>query len=144
MTTSPPGVRLFHGGVPGLRPGDRVLPPIATGVEHTLTGTAQALGASPEHARGDRVYVTIGRDVARVYAAVKPDGALYQVEPDGPLEVDPDCEVPGVSFACQAAAVVRVIDPVVLFRDRPFEAWVRLLNRATEAAGALAGGRQAG
>ncbi|MEV6738621.1 hypothetical protein AB0N14_17500 [Streptomyces sp. NPDC051104] len=144
MTTLPPGARLFHRGVPGLRPGALVLPPVVTGVERTLTGTAQALGASPEHARGDRVYVTIGRDVARVYAAFKPDGSLYEVHTDGVLEADPDCTVPGVSFACTAAVVVRVVDPVVLFRDRPFDAWVRMLNRATEAAGALVGGRQAG
>ncbi|MEV7815589.1 hypothetical protein AB0P05_33500 [Streptomyces flaveolus] len=46
------------------------------------------------------MYETIGRDVARVYAAFKPDGALYEVHTDGPLEDDPDCTVPGVSFAC--------------------------------------------
>ncbi|MEU5498465.1 hypothetical protein [Streptomyces griseofuscus] len=144
MTTPPPGLRLFHGGGAGLRPGALVLPPIVTGVEHTLTGTAQALGASHEHARDDRVYVTTGRDVARVYAAFKPDGSLYEVRAEGVLEADPDCTVPGVSFACTAAVVVRVVDPVVLFRDRSFDAWVRMLNRATETAGALAGGRQAG
>ncbi|MET8609721.1 hypothetical protein [Streptomyces misionensis] len=147
MTSTPPqllsSARLFHGGVPGLRPGDHVLPPIVTGVERTLTSTAQALGASPEHARRDRVYVTIGRDVARVYAAFKPDGALYEVQA-GTLDADPDCAVPGVSFACPAAVVVRVVDPVVLFRDRPFDAWLRMLDRATEAARAPVGGRPAG
>ncbi|CAL9609381.1 hypothetical protein SUDANB1_05593 [Streptomyces sp. enrichment culture] len=127
--------RFFHGGVRDLKPGDLVLPPSRTGAEQTLTATARELGASPEHARNDVVYVTTGREVARVYAALKPDGALYEVFPDI-LEPDPDCNLPGVSYTCPMAVVVRVVDPVVLFRERPVEAWMRKLNRATEQAAA--------
>jgi hypothetical protein len=127
--------RYFHGGVPGLKPDDRLLPPTVTGVERTLTATARDLGAAPDHARRDRVYVTTSREVARVYAALRPDGALYEVLPVGDMTADPDCLVDGVSWMCPAAVIVRVVDPVVLLRDRPFGAWVRLLNRATAAAG---------
>ncbi|WP_233646757.1 hypothetical protein [Streptomyces sp. BSE6.1] len=127
--------RYFHGGVPGLRCDDRLLPPLVTATDLTLTAHAHALGASDEHARRDRVYVTTSRDVARVYAAVRPDGALYEVLPVGDLEPDPDCRVDGVSRTCPAAVVVNVVDPVVLLRDRPFAAWMRLMNRATVAAG---------
>jgi hypothetical protein len=107
---------------------------MATGAQHTLTGTALELGASEDHARQDVVYVTSGREVARVYAALAPDGGLYEVLPDGPMEEDPDCMLPGVSFTCRYAVVDRVVDPVVLFRDRPVEAWMRKLTRATDQA----------
>ncbi|KUN37748.1 hypothetical protein AQJ30_15810 [Streptomyces longwoodensis] len=126
--------RFYHGGVPGLRLDDRLLPPAVTGIEKSLTATAQELGASPEHARRDRVYVTTSRDVARVYAALAPDGALYEVLPVDELTPDPDCLAPGVSWMCKAAVVVRIVDPVVLLRTRPFEAWMRMLNRAAAAA----------
>ncbi|MET9819621.1 hypothetical protein [Streptomyces sp. NPDC006355] len=126
-------MRYFHGGVPGLVRGDLLLPPVVTGVERTLTADVLAMGGQ---ARRDRVYVTTGREVARVYAALRPDGALYEVEPVGELEADPDCQVAGVSYECPAARVVRVVDPVVLLRSRPFEAWLRKLARATDEAGA--------
>lgn len=133
MSSSPPApVRYFHGGVPGLVRGGLLLPPVATGTERTLTADVLAMGG---RARRDRVYVTTGREVARVYAALRPDGALYEVEPLGELAADPDCAVAGVSWECSAALVVRVADPVVLLRERPFEAWLRKLNRATADAG---------
>jgi hypothetical protein len=124
--------RYFHGGTPGLKPGHLILPPATTGTARTLAEYSEQLGA--EHVRRDRVYLTTGRDVAKVYAAFYPDGSLYEVEPDGDLVPDPDCAVPGVSFECPAARVLRVVDPVVLLRDRTADAWVRLLNRATDAA----------
>lgn len=129
----PAPVRYFHGGVPGLVRGDLLLPPAATGTERTLTADVLDMGGT---ARLDRVYVTTGREVARVYAALRPDGALYEVEPVGELVADPDCRVAGVSYEVPAARVVRVVDPRVLARLRPFEAWLRKLDRATDEAGA--------
>lgn len=130
--------RYFHGGVPGLKFGDRLLPPAVTGTDRTLSRYAHGLGASREHVRTDRLYVTTGRDIARVYAAFYPDGALYEVLPVGDMTADPDCLAAGVSWACPAAVVTSVVDPVVLLRDRLLTAWVRLLNRATERAEAEA------
>ncbi|GGZ72917.1 hypothetical protein ACFOOM_01225 [Streptomyces echinoruber] len=127
--------RYWHGGVPGRLPGDRLLPPAVTGTERTLTRYAHVLGASAERARRDRVYVATGRDIARVYAAFYPDGALYEVLPVGGMTADPDCLVDGVSWEYPAAVVVDVVDPVVLLRGRSVDAWLRLLNRATARAG---------
>ncbi|MFE9448351.1 hypothetical protein [Streptomyces sp. NPDC006739] len=132
-------MRFFHGGISGLKPGDLILPPAATGTTRTLAEYSEQLGAA--HVRRDRVYLTTGRDVAKVYAAFYPDGSLYEVEPDGDLTSDPDCAVAGVSFECPAARVLRVVNPVVLLRDRTVDAWVRLLNRATDTAGQTAGAR---
>lgn len=132
-------MRYFHGGTPSLRPGDLILPPATTGTGRTLTDYAQQLGAG-QAVRRDRVYLTTSRDVAKVYAAFYPDGTLYQVIPDGELEPDPDCMVPGVSWQCPVARVLRVVDVAVLLRARPVEAWVRLMNRATDAAGTAAVG----
>lgn len=133
MSSPRPPARYFHGGVPGLVPGDLLLPPDTTGAERTLTADVLGMGG---RARRDRVYVTTGREVARVYAALFLDGALYEVEPVGELVADPDCAVAGVSWEVPAARVVRVVDPVVLARARPFAAWLRKLDRATARAGA--------
>lgn len=122
-------VRYFHGGIPGLRPGDLILPPATTGTARTLAEYAEQLGG--DHVRRDRVYLATGRDVARAYAAFYPDGALYTVEPVGELEPDPDCYVPGLSWQCASATVLTVVDPVVLFRSRTPERWLRMVTPAT-------------
>lgn len=119
----------FHGGVPGLRPGDQLLPPEQTGTDRTLSQHATAVGAPDWAGRRDLVYITTQRADARVFAAFRPDGALYRVEPDGPLGDDPDA--PGISFTCQSARVIAVLDAVVLFRSRSPEAWLRRLDRVT-------------
>ena len=79
-------IRLFHGGVAGLNPGDRLLP----GHQHLKLyddcATCQA------HARGehgplepdtppDRVYATEDRQYARFYASKVGLGWLYRVRP---------------------------------------------------------------
>jgi hypothetical protein len=98
-------VTYFHGGTPGLFSGEFVLPPATTGTSRCLADLPMDAPAG----RRDRVYVTTGRDVARVYAAFYPDGALYEVEPDDELESDPDCTVPGVSYQCPTARDGRVV-----------------------------------
>ncbi|MCI0386193.1 hypothetical protein [Streptomyces sp. CNQ085] len=117
----------FHGGYPGLKPGDWLLPPDATGTDHRLSSYAAVLGGPAHATRTDVVYLATDRQVARVYAAFYPDGALYMATPESPVDPDPDCNVPGLSWQCPRAVVVAVIDPVVLFRSRTPERWLRML-----------------
>jgi rifampin ADP-ribosylating transferase len=100
----------FHGGAPGLRVGGYLLPPAVSGQQVTTHRANAALGA-PGIARGDRVYVTTERDFAYVFAALYPlqrGGWVYQVEPEGVVEPDPDCNTPGLSWECERARIVRV------------------------------------
>lgn len=100
MTTT----RYYHGGQKGLKAGDFIQPPNETNVRHTLfeygTGAAGV-------ARRDRVYATPDHHCAVMYAALHPSGgAVYEVEPVGTLEPDPDCTEPGLSWACDRARIV--------------------------------------
>jgi len=121
-------VTYFHGGVSGLKVGDRILPPDATGTSRTLSRYAAELGGPAHARRTDLVYLTTERQVAKAYAAFYPDGALYQVLPSSPVDRDPDCLIDGLSWHCPEAIVVSVIDPVVLFRTRTPERWLRMAN----------------
>lgn len=120
--------RLWHGGKPGLTVGDMVLPSSVTGVEPATLGVAERLGGDAETVRRDRVYVTSDRQVATAYAAMFPNGALYEVEPVGTVEPDPDCLVEGLSWRAPAARVVRVVDPVVWLSSKPARRWLRMAN----------------
>ena len=98
----------YHGGVPGLQPGDVLRPPNETG--------APSRSPDPEvpKAREDLVYVTSQLEAAVVYAALYPRGRLghvYEVLPaGGALEEDPGCEVSDRSFACRWAVVRRRVE----------------------------------
>ncbi|MEE1774482.1 hypothetical protein PUR34_41505 [Streptomyces sp. JV185] len=118
----------FHGGVPGLKPGDRILPPDNTGTTRRLSTYADEVNGPAHARRTDIVYLTTDRHVASAYAALHPDGALYRVDPEGEVEPDPDCFEPGLSWQCPAATVVAVVDPVVLFRTKTLARWLRLLE----------------
>lgn len=116
----------FHGGVPGLKVGDWILPPDKSGTDHRLSRYAAELGGAAHATRTDVVYLTTDRQVARAYAAFYPDGALYQVLPVSPVDPDPDCTVDGLSWQCPWALVIAVLDPVVLFRTKRPERWLRM------------------
>ncbi|MFC6081004.1 hypothetical protein [Sphaerisporangium aureirubrum] len=124
-----PGTQLWHGGYPGLKPGDLLLPPDQTGILTTaqiLTDRGvdpHALGMEPDRMRRDRVYLTTGRELARAYAACwtiesdagvreGPPGALYLARPIGESWPDPDMP-PGVGIECERAEVVAVVKPAV-------------------------------
>jgi hypothetical protein len=119
---------MFHGGYPGLKPGDLILPPDRSGTEHRLSATVAEMGGPAHAQRTDLVYLTTGRQVARAYAAFYPDGALYSVFPASPVDPDPDCYVPGLSWQCPYAVVTAVVDPVVLYRSNTPERWLRMLS----------------
>jgi hypothetical protein len=123
-------LRYWHGGAPGLNPGDKLLPPDLTGTSHTLSAYVTDADNAPHAQRRDLVYVTTSKAVARAYAAFYLDGALYEVAPADPIEPDPDCYEPGLSWQCPAATVTAIVDPIVLFRTRPVGAWLRILGRS--------------
>lgn len=107
----------FHGGVPGLSPGDWILPPARTGTPHTTSRFLRPEDTEPWLRRHDRVYVTPILDLARDYAAAYPNGAIYCVRPDRPVRPDRDTWIPFLSSWCRAAQVTAVFDPVVLLAD---------------------------
>lgn len=108
--------RLFHGGAPGLRPGDVITPRPAGDTAHLLDGCpiCEARKAGRQHPDDDLdpslVYVTTDRDYASIYANGYPRGALYRVETNGPLTPSPD---PVPSWGVPSARVVSVLDPLV-------------------------------
>lgn len=125
--SDPRPVRYWHGGVPGLRPGDAILPPSESATTRRLVNSAPH-SIPADIARDDVVYLATNREVAKGYAAYYPDGALYEVQPDAEIEPDPDCRVDGLSWRCARATVLRVVDPVVLLRERPMH-WLNVVAR---------------
>ena len=107
----------FHGGIPGLWPGQRILPPEATGtrVTHDMAATGRLAEEVARTYRPDRVYLTTDRLQADIYAAVYPTGgrlggAVYRVCPDGDVELDPDwLGEDGVSVHAPAATILGVV-----------------------------------
>lgn len=67
----------FHGGTPGMTSGDWLMP-------SSITGNAGGGGLL----RQAYVYVTSRADTAAIYAARRPGGVIYRVEPEAPLAVD--------------------------------------------------------
>lgn len=104
-------LRLFHGGPAGLR---EILPPTRTGV----MSTRDACAGDPELAaqaaaviRRDRVYLTSDPDEASLFAAMNPSGlpgVVYEVEPVGDTEPDPDYSGPATVVHASRARVRRV------------------------------------
>lgn len=114
-------VRYFHGGVPGLTAGDRLLPhpprihPGCAECEARAAGVQIRLPdgrlSEPPTARPDRVYVTTHRLYARWYASRSYLGTLYEVELEGDVERSVEDFFP--TFIAASAVVTRVIDTTV-------------------------------
>lgn len=130
MTTG----RFWHGGAPGLQPGDLIEPRPDTDTQHLVDGcpTCEARRRGEQLAEDDNdaslVYVTQERDYARIYAAGYPLGALYVVEPVGEL-VDRSAHDPVPSWGCSAARVLSVYDAVVVLSPKE----IRRLRRRYQA-----------
>ena len=92
----------YHGGPAGLKVGQRILPAGQTGARSTASYGAAGV-CDP-----DRVYVTPDPKAAAMFASMHPsgDGRVYKVETVGQVEYDPDCQVPGLSYVCEAAVIV--------------------------------------
>ena len=96
---------LYHGGVAGLMPGQRLLPP-------SLSGARSCADFDSRHCRPDRVYLTADPEEAAIYAALAAPwgfGDVYQVEPmDDPKLAASDTRGSS-SFTTRAATVVAVV-----------------------------------
>lgn len=117
--------RLWHGGAPGRRPGDWLLPPSETGIASTVRAMSIEAGMTEIGQRDDRVYLTSDRDLARAWAGIwTPDGvrhgggSLYRVEAET-LEPDDDLlSLPDLSFQAPRARVLVVYDAHVAYQPR--------------------------
>src|SRR5699024_604575 len=134
-------VDYWHGGKPGLKPGDLLVPPGSqSGTARDLTNAAISSNPALQAqypADQQRVHVTHDQRFARVFAArcrdaeLKP-GDLYQVEPIGPLESDPDSTaIAGINWACAQARIMAAVERRVQMTEReinrataPYTAWV--------------------
>lgn len=128
-----PSVRYFHGGVPGLTVGDRIVPHPPHVVDGCQVCAARAAGQQPVVAglgnidpvtdRPDRVYVTTDREYARFYASRYWLGDLYTVRPDDPLEPSDEDLFP--TWCAPAATVTGIVSRAVRLTDRQRRALVR-------------------
>jgi hypothetical protein len=89
--------RLWHGGAPGRRVGDLLLPPSGTGLARTHRSMSLGYGLTQIGQRDDRVYLTSDKELARAYAGMwtrqgggMGGGSLYKVATDDPLDPDAD------------------------------------------------------
>ena len=115
-------VRWYHGGFPGLKRGQQILPPSVTGA----ISVADKVIDAPDEMREavgkvhDPSLVYLSQDIAdaRFWAALAPayggknrGGDLYEVTPDGPLVPDPDyLPQDGKVMACSSATIVRIAE----------------------------------
>lgn len=90
-------MRYFHGGVPGLRPGDLANPhpprvldgcPVCAARAQGLTATLYGHPVDPPTRRPDRGYITTDREYARFYASLCWYGDLYTVDPVNEFTAD--------------------------------------------------------
>ncbi len=100
-------LKIFHGGPSGLSSGGFILPPDETKVR-SCSEIELPSGIGNPHRR-DRVYVSSLFAAAEMFAcmAPSPSVSVYEVEPIGELEPDPDCDDPTMSFQTTKAKIIR-------------------------------------
>ena len=114
----------YHGGVPGKRPGDRIVPATMMGLDYTRAYSYQLMNVATKrsnHYRPDLAYFTTHLGVARGYAARYGDvrrgpvpGDVYRVDlKDVVLEPDPDFNGPGLDQVYVATGTPVTITAVV-------------------------------
>ena len=104
---------LYHGGVPGLRPGDLTEPGHPRG---PYRRKFEALGPlreiDPPARSADLVYLTPSRIYAAGFAHAYPHGDLYRVEPVGVVDVSG--EDGAETYTAPAARVIAAVDRAVI------------------------------
>lgn len=106
---------LYHGGIPGLRPGDLIQPGHNRDHQHDdcpICRKRREQGAdAPEGTQHpETVYCTTNRLYAKTYASLYGRGDVYQVEPIGPLTPSTDEGDPEGSYRCPLLRVKRIVD----------------------------------
>lgn len=96
--------RLFHGGMPGLKVGDLVVPQESPGWHRDDCSWCRSGADDSRHP--ETIYVTTEREYARYYASRFGKGWLYVVEPVG--DVERSTEDGPETYRC-ASALVRSI-----------------------------------
>lgn len=140
--------RLWHGGAPGLRVGDLLLPGNSRRIHEGCAFCAArenggtVAGIDPPSAKR-AVYVTSDKGYARYYASLWGYGDLYIVEPVGPAEVSPEDHFP--SWTTEAARVVAVYQRAIQLtwtqRRALFRRWeIADREHAAKSIRALSGG----
>ena len=128
--------RLWHGGVPGLRPGDLITPghrrlgitgcPICAGRD---AGNTDQIDPPSRHP--DKIYLTTSREYARFYAALS-RGDLYRVSPVGPVQRSAEDTI--ATYMASSARVVAVYARAVTLTWSQRRALHREWKAADEAA----------
>lgn len=135
-------MRYFHGGIPGLRPGDLLTPhrpnildgcPVCAARAQGLTATLDGKPIDPPTGRPDRVYITTDREYARFYASRWWYGDLYVVEPVG--DIEPSSEDPFPTWCVLEARVASVYDRAVQLNPGQRKRLLRRWTAADRAAG---------
>lgn len=129
-------MRLFHGGIPGLRRGD-LIEPGHERREHEGCAWCAARDQLPpaldgRSLRQDRIYLTPDRMYARFYASLWGRGDLYQVEAVGELERSTEDTIE--AWTAPAARIIAVMDRAVRLtmseRRRLWREWTAADQRA--------------
>lgn len=130
----PTGGPYFHGGAPGLRVGEILVPASQLGLSYQYLALQHTYDP-------DWVYVTTDEGVAAAYASRHVTGAgqtvpgdLYEVQPLDELLGDPDYDLfPRVFFRCRRARIVRQVEAAVSLtrreqaeRERRYNVWGRV------------------
>lgn len=106
----------YHGGIPGLRIGDEVLPPTRTGMPNSAARIVAEYDLDGPHVRDDVVFLASTEVMAAMFAAMYPaptGGWIYECEAREPVEDDPDYRGPsGESVQAPSALIVRVVGPL--------------------------------
>lgn len=130
---------LFHGGVPGLRPGDLIKPGHerrphdgCPWCEARANGEAHH-GIDGPSAETDRVYATGNRLYAKFHASLWGLGDLYSVDPVGEVRASQEDSIPTVT--APALRVVSVADRAVRLTDKERRRLYREWTAADRAVG---------
>lgn len=132
-------MELWHGGAPGLKIGQDLLPPDETELEWTSFAINVDAGLQNPNYRSDRVYATTDRDLAQSFAAYwtreprrKGGGWLYRVEFDESL-LEPDSDFPslqGISFQAPRGRIVEIVQTGVPWRKKHLDKWNEVMGEA--------------